>query len=409
MKFLKRHSKLIILADQGIISGTNFLNAILIAKFLGVHYFGVFAMCLLAVQFLSSIQQALIIKPLLSLYPEKSQQDKSYLAKLNTLQLLFTLSATTLFIPTIYGLSFFFEEFNSTGLLLYLALYAGLISLYDYIRRVFILKGNIITLFLLDAIVYGTFISLTIIQFIMGTISVDNLLFSYAAVLFVAILAGVTATKENWWQLHGLRTVLKELWQYARFLVYTSILQWFSGNLFILFAGLLLGPVSLGVVRIAQSIMGVFNVFFLALENIVPLKAAYIKVENEKMLIPYFKKTTLKFAVPVVGVALCLALFDKEIISFVFDQNLDRFGYVIIAFAALYLLVYLNTMQQFFIRTIQSNHIIFKSYLVASIFGILFSKLMISHWGLSGVLIGLFISQILVNTVNYQLIKRTIK
>ena len=405
---VKISDKMIILADQGIMSGVNFINAILIAKFLGVHAFGVYAMCLLAVQFLASIQQAYIIKPLYSLYPEESKSNKNFLSGVNSVQGIFTIVAGIFFFGTICFMSLFFEEFQSMQVILMLTLYASAVTFYDYLRRLLILAGKTVALLISDAVVYGSFFFSTVLMHQLDMLSVINILIINSIFLIGTTMVLMFVLKLSWSNVETLKVTGRKLWIYSKFLVFTSVLQWFSGNLFILFAGVLLGPVALGVVRIAQSIMGVFNVLFLAMENIIPLKAAYIKSDNEKNLIPYFKKTFIVFAIPVVLMVLVLSLFDNQIISF-FGEELNRYGFVIMAFALLYLLVYVNTMQQFFIRTIKSNDIIFKSYVVASIFGIIFSKPIITHWGIIGVLVGLFVTQALVNITNYALIKRAIR
>lgn len=401
--------KYIILADQGVISGVNFVNALLIAKMMGVHAFGVYAMSLLAVQFLGSIQQAFIIKPLFSLYPEESERNPNFLTSINSVQIVFSFLSMGVFFITVWIMSFFFNEFDSYAVLLSLTFYGVLVTSYDYLRRVLILKGNLGTLLISDLFAYGSFICATILVNSYGVLSVISLLTSYSGILVCVSIFVVAKLSINWWCLNGLSLIIKKLWGYSKFLVYTSVLQWFSGNLFILFAGIILGPISLGVVRIAQSIMGVFNVLFLALENIIPLKAAYVKEKDENELIPYFKRVTLYFGVPVVLVVLILSFYDEVLIGAIFGKNLGEYGFVIGAFAILYLFVYLNTMQQFFIRTIKANQIVFKSYLAAALFGVLFSKMIIEYWGLHGVLIGLFVSQIMVNAINYSLIKKVLK
>lgn len=53
-------------------------------------------------------------------------------------------------------------------------------------------------------------------------------------------------------------------------------LQWGTGNLFIIMAGTPLGPWAVGVIRIMQNTMGLFNVLFIFLENVLPINFANI-------------------------------------------------------------------------------------------------------------------------------------
>lgn len=406
---LKISENHLLLLDQGVISGVNFLNAILLAKFLGVGGFGVLAMCLISVQFLSSVQQSLIIKPLLSLFPEKQKQDVHFKDKMNGLQLWFTLLSAGLFYATIAMMSIFFSEFSGNHLLPWLTAYAMVFTFYEYLRRLFILVGRKLSLLILDGTIYVAILVSTMMLQYADVLSVVTWLIINTIILLLGVLVSLKLLDQRWKMREGLTELLSMVWEYAKYLFFTSLLQWFSGNLFILFAGMILGPVALGVVRIAQSVMGVFNVFFLALENIVPLKAAQIKTGNARSLIPYFKKTTFKFGVPVLAMVFIIILLDKQIIGFVFGKHLISYSYVIVCFSLIYLLVYLNTMQQFLIRTLHSNHIIFKGYLAASFFGIICARFMVAEFQLNGVILGILFSQLLVNGINFFLIKRQLK
>ena len=59
------------LADQAMVSGVNFLTAILLARYLGIEEFGRFALAWMVVLFIVNIQYAMIIAPMMSIDPEK--------------------------------------------------------------------------------------------------------------------------------------------------------------------------------------------------------------------------------------------------------------------------------------------------------------------------------------------------
>lgn len=400
---LKRN---VILLDQGVISGVNFVNTILIAKYLGVFHFGIYAMCLLSVQFLGSIQQAFIIKPLFSLFPEESKRDINFLNKVGYIQLVFSGLSTIMFLILIWIISFFFEGFKSPTLIFTLSTYAGLVVFYDYLRRLFIIEKRLLKLLIIDIIVYCGFLFVNIFLIGYDLLSTQNILISNSIILLIFSTYIVTSSPYKWDKKKDIQNTFKSLWKYSKYLVFTSLLQWLSGNLFILFAGVLLGPVALGMVRLAQSIMGVFNVLFLALENIIPLKAAYVNQENRSKLIPFFRSQGIKYGIPVVLMVVTISLLGETIVNQIIGKSFGSYSYIIVSFSILYILIYINTLLQFFIRTIHANDIIFKSYLVSSVFALTFSKLMISSWGLVGVLLGLFITQILLSATNFVLIKR---
>ena len=69
----------IALMDQAVVSGAGFITGVLLARFLGLSSYGVFAMSWLVVLFFGSIQQAFIIAPLQTLLPKKEKEEKDAL------------------------------------------------------------------------------------------------------------------------------------------------------------------------------------------------------------------------------------------------------------------------------------------------------------------------------------------
>jgi len=72
-RVLKRYSHVNwAIADQAMVSASNFLIVVLLARFMGIEEFGRFSMVWLVAELLHSIQHALIIAPMLSVGPKQS-------------------------------------------------------------------------------------------------------------------------------------------------------------------------------------------------------------------------------------------------------------------------------------------------------------------------------------------------
>jgi len=63
------------LADQALISGINFAMGILLARFMGIEEFGLFAMAWLFIEFAGIFQQAIIVMPMMSIGPKQTKAD----------------------------------------------------------------------------------------------------------------------------------------------------------------------------------------------------------------------------------------------------------------------------------------------------------------------------------------------
>jgi O-antigen/teichoic acid export membrane protein len=66
-----KNKKLLVFLDQALVSGSNFVLGILLARYLGVAGYGQFALLWLIVLFFSSLQLAYIISPMLTLVQKK--------------------------------------------------------------------------------------------------------------------------------------------------------------------------------------------------------------------------------------------------------------------------------------------------------------------------------------------------
>ena len=87
-----KEEKLLVLFDQGIVSGANFIIGILIARFLGIEQFGVYGFIFLIYLFCLGLQQAFFVMPLYSLGPTYSpEKKKPYLNSLLIIQAIFAL------------------------------------------------------------------------------------------------------------------------------------------------------------------------------------------------------------------------------------------------------------------------------------------------------------------------------
>ena len=64
------------LADQAMVSGVNFLTAILLARYLGIEEFGRFTLAWMVVLFAASIQHAAINSPMMSTGPKQSTAER---------------------------------------------------------------------------------------------------------------------------------------------------------------------------------------------------------------------------------------------------------------------------------------------------------------------------------------------
>jgi O-antigen/teichoic acid export membrane protein len=391
---LQNKPQLLVLLDQALVSGVNFVVAILLARLLGIENFGLYAFGWMLVLFVSSVQLAFIVSPLFTLFP-KHKNRTNYLSSVHTVQLGFSVITFLISFGVVKGVFDYKPEWQIEGVLYSLPLVAALFVLQDFYRRVnFTLKKPIRSL-ISDGISYGAQpIGIMLLNHF-------NVLTIHHAFLMISVLFGVSIiyniSKVNLsFSSINIKNTITENWSFSKYLVGTALLQWVSGNFFIIVAGGLLGPVAIGAIRIAQNVVGVLHVLFSAMENIIPIKGAEIldKEGNTKTL-KYFKKMLFKGGLVTLIVLVLIALLRTQIITLFYGDEYLEYVNVLLGFTGLYVLVFAGTIMGFVIRTFEMNNIFFWSYIITTIFSLLAADPIIRATGIYGVLIGLFITQLI--------------
>ena len=65
-----------LVGDQALVSAMNFLTSAVLTRMLGVHDFGVFSVFYIILQYLNSIQLALIVSPMMTLAPQITDESE---------------------------------------------------------------------------------------------------------------------------------------------------------------------------------------------------------------------------------------------------------------------------------------------------------------------------------------------
>lgn len=395
------------LIDQAIVSGVNFLMGILLANLLGLDQYGIFAFLWMIVFFVSSIHQAFIVSPIYTLLPKQLNKSE-YVSKLVGLQLVFSI--------IVFGFVFYaskiligrFPEYDFYLAETAIASVSSIYVLHDFFRRLFFGTKLPILALGIDAIGYGLQPIILFFLYQYNVLNLTTLFFSISATMLAGILI---TTVINRIQISFIcYDIIKLHWKFSKYLVGTSLLQWLSGNFFIAVSAGILGPIAVGVIRMSQNVVGVLHVLFLAFENTIPLKAAEILQTNGKTkMLQYIGQKVKQSIVLVIVLLGTIILLSKTIITQLYGPEYIEYQYVLYSFCLLYIFVFIGTFLRFVIRTLEHNKIIFISYIATTIFSLLLAKIMVQKMDITGVLLGLIISQIITNGIYIIALKSEIK
>lgn len=383
-------NKVLITGIQSIASGSNFLLVILLTRHYGLEIFGIYSMLWIVQIFSMNLHQSAVLSPLMTLWPKNAGKDywnKFFIYNLFAAFLL----AIGAFIFTHYA-----EEVSSKwsisaySLQMFLIVFALTLHLFN--RRSMINLQKYVAAFLADFFVYIPL--LFIILFSHPTLS--HLLYLQVLAIWSGVFIGLIALRSRIHLKKTGKTFLQEVSKFSGWLILTSTLQWFSGNFFLIAVGSIIGPSGMGIIRMGQSTMGVFSVIFLAMENRVPFSAAKIlSVEGKNAFKRYMFDLLKKGgALILVGVGL-VAAGSEFLISKLYGQAYENYYWVLILFALLQLFVFISSITQISLRTLEQTRLIFFAYVLTSLTSIALAFPMVRYFGIPGAIAGLFLTQII--------------
>jgi len=391
----------ITLLDQAIVSGSNFLMAILLTRLAGLELYGSFALAWMGLLLVSSMHQAFILLPMMSLAPKKEASEREqYYKRSQLLHFGFSLLILLIISPVVAFADQLLPRWQVSSLfpVLPLAIFAYLVQ--DYYRRYFFIRGKARYALCIDIIAYPGMIIGIVCSYLMGTMGIEQI---YSLVLLsfgLAALVGMAIARLSLTvNLAEIRDILLEHWRFSSWLLGTAVLQFFSSNYFLVAGAALMGPEVLGALRIAHNLLGLTHVLFQAMENVVPVKAsaAYVKNGYTGML-TYLKAITLKSGIVVGGILLILALLAKPVLTLVYGEVYSNYSNLLIGYCVFYLALFPGYPLRYALRTLELTRPIFVAYILSTAFSLLCAFAMVEAWGLAGVVAGLIITQVLMQT-----------
>jgi O-antigen/teichoic acid export membrane protein len=386
--------KTLVFADQAIVSGSSFITNILVARSLGVSNYGKFSVIILIQLFLLSLQQAVSSGVYQVMFGSLEEKLKSaYTNGLFHIQLFLYAALIAL---CCVGYFFFSSSVNGYETIFIPAIIGTLLFLLqDFLRKILLSKKEEWSALLIDAITNIVQIVLLVVCALTGKLTLSIACWIIALTFIPSVIAGIIWIKPGSVSFANMQLTFGIHKKQSHWMLMSALLQWFAGNFFVVAAGMWLGIAALGALRLAQYIFGLLNVLLQAIENYALPHASSLQKSTDQFngfLKNVFKKTFLMIA----PVLLILSLFAKQILQFSGGTSYVEYSYVIHGLALVYVLILTGLPIRIALRVRLLNQNYFIGYLLASAFSMLTAKWLIREWHLTGVLTGLFLTQLIV-------------
>lgn len=379
------------------VSGVNFLTGILLARHLGLDEYGRFTLAWMAVLFFNSIQQAGIIAPMMSLGPKQNGADETdYYSAIVVQQIVWSVLGFFLLWAGVWLSGFIVPQWGvqDLGLPLASALFAW--QLQDFLRRYFFARKKSKLAFLNDVISYLGQLALLLVLFHWARLTTAGVLWLIALTSAAAVLVGACGLGSLRFSRKMLSEVTRQHWYSSKWLIGSALIQWTSGNFFIVSLGALVGTGAVGALRAAQNIMGVTHILFQGLENIVPAGAARnLQVGGKVAMQTYLWKATLLCTGATALFCLIVAVAPDWFFTLFYGSGYTGYGYLLWWFVPIYLLISIGLPLRAGLRALAQTRPIFVAYVVMTTFAVLSASFLVNRFSISGALVGILGTQLI--------------
>lgn len=389
------------LFDQALVSGANFTTNVLLARAFGIREYGVFALAWIAVLFANSLQYALIVTPMMSVGPKQEQEERpSYYGSVLLQEIAFVLLAAVVMFVSVQLSTMYFPQWKVGYLALPISGATLAYLLQEFLRRYFFCTGQSKRALATDVVGYLS--QLPILFWILHSrdAKLSNVLWIIAATSFAGFVVCVLWYEPITLDAYSVRRVFLRHWRISRWLAPAAFMQWGAGNLFLLAAPVYYGAAASATLRAANNIVGVTNVWFLGLDNVVPAHAARLmRLEGIDGMLRYIKEVFLRWGGLTLVFTTIVGCFPSFWLRLSYGMKYSSDASVLRLYALLYVFIFLSVPLRAGLQALEYTAPIFWAYPALIAFSVPLAGPFAHRLGLTGVLLGMCAVQIIFESI----------
>jgi O-antigen/teichoic acid export membrane protein len=385
------------LADQLLISATNFVTMALVIKALpDAAAFGIFSLVYSALLFANIIQSALVTQPHNVLATSREGDAyRSFTSALGVMQIALVVGLTLLCGGAAIGSAAIHASITPLLIALVPSIFAW--QLQEFIRRVLYTEGRLGGAFLNDIISYGGQIVVTAVLFHLHRLTGPSAMYALAITSAAAIVLGV-------WQIRGSigrqidRAAITETWHFGKWLVGSEILSWCSSMyLYLYLLAMLVGAQATGILRASQLLYGPARVFSFFLQTILPIQFARTLAQGGESAM---HKQILKgfgFVAILLGpYCLLMAIFPRMILTAVCKPEYAQYPRVLTLYSISAMLSYCTMVIMAALTARRQTRDVFMGNVYGSIVAAALAWPFIAKFGVSGAVLCMIVTALVV-------------
>lgn len=376
--------------DQGIISLSNFLATLLLARNVTATELGVYGVGFTSLRLLRAFQDGLTIQPLNTFGASLDENEfKQYASSTSLLQgLMAVMSAGGI---ALIGWILLATGNDTAGPGI-LSLWPAFLwwQLHEYIRRMLYTRGRIF-----EAAINSIFANLSRILILIwwigkGTIQGTDGITAIALGSFIAIIPGLWQTRVYFTtQFKNIRSDWLKNWEYGRWLIGGAIANWIAIEFYPVLTAGMISFAAAGAYRALQNLVAPIHLLLRAIDTFLTPRASRSYYQNGFPGLQRSLKLIYSFSsLPILALLSIVIIFPKQLLSLLYGETYLEYSLALVLMAAFYALWFLYWPLQSVLKAAKLSRAIFLANLAAIAAMFTIGLWMISYWGVYGTIAG---------------------
>ena len=308
-------------ADQLLISATNFATMVLLARGLSQEAFGSFTLIYSVLLFANSLQSGLITQPHNILGIARHGEDYTCYTTSTAVSQLFFGAVAALAVLAAWAVARC-AAWSVAPLLLTLAPSIVFWQLQEFVRRILYTEGRLAAAFVNDSISYGGQGLAIAALWWLDSLTAPLALGALAATSAIAAVLGG-------WQIRSSLagridpSVCAENWHFGKWLAANEVVgTWLSSDIFVYLGAAVLGRATAAILQAVHTIFGLTRVLAYAINAVLPIHFARSQAAGGRAALHAQLKAASLLAVPLLGgYCLLVAIFAEPLMRLLYGEK----------------------------------------------------------------------------------------
>lgn len=387
--------------DQGVISLSNFLATILLARNVDPTQLGVYGVGFITLRLVRAVQEGLIVQPM-NVFGASMDLDEFRPYATSTSLFQIGLALVSALAVAVCGWILTDLGNDTAGPTLFALWFSFLFwQLQEYMRRMLYTRGMVLHALVNSIISNAVRFALMIYLVSQGRLSGIAGLDAIAWGALVVMLPGIWFTRHFWTRkIIDLRDTWTRNWIFGRWILGGTLTNWVAVEFYPILAAGLISFAAAGAYRALQNLVAPVHLLLRAIDTFLTPRAAKLYAKSgTSALTRTLRSIYLAMGIPVIGLLIVAIIFSEQFLQLVYGNTYAAYKDGVVLMALFYALLFAYWPLQSIFKAAQQSRPIFIANILAIISMFTIGVLAIRNWGVYGTIAGQALNALVINIV----------